>query len=450
MAWLVKTLELREIEYQPALFSFFAAFAVMALLILIRALRDALYLSHFPVAFLPFMMFMTALLSLLAVGLFTHMLSRFSPRQTSILWFALMMLGIIVVWPMAIGGQPLAVIGFYFITVTAMPILVSGTWLIISEHFNLRQAKRLYGFISAGGTLGALSSGALLNWLVNNMQVGTVLFVLPVVGILLMISQSQIKPAQKSIRLMKTVDMSSDDEKNVSVKESITLISKTRYLRLITFIIMIATLSSTLVDYQFKAFVQNGFSDTSSLTAFFAKFYAIAGGISLIIQLFFTGRIIKQKGMIAGLSFLPLLLLIGSVGFLAMPSLVLVTVLRGSDNSLRKSLHHCLVECLYLGIPVKTMRKTKAFIDATADSVAEALGALLIFAWVGLAGYSAVSLSICIITLSALFLWANKHDGCQIIKEHFSASSASNQVVANCYHLNQSQDPTSFPIEACK
>ena len=55
-------------------------------------------------------------------------------------------------------NRPAAVV-FYLWTVVATLLLTSGFWIVTSEMFAVREAKRLFGLISAGGALGTFATG---------------------------------------------------------------------------------------------------------------------------------------------------------------------------------------------------------------------------------------------------------------------------------------------------
>ncbi len=74
---------------------------------------------------------------------------------------------------------------------------------------------------------------------------------------------------------------------------------------------------------------------------------------------------------------------------------MIVTLVRGADNSVRKSLHRSVLEVLYVPVPIALQRKTKTFIDSVVDALGEGLGAGIVLLWVTLAGLPSRYLSIC-------------------------------------------------------
>ena len=149
---LAEWLNIRPNEVRCVSVSLAGAFIVMAFNVLARSLREALYLSSFDVKTLPYITAGVAILSLPAVGAFTTMMGRYSSRRVVQGLVLLMVAGLLVLLPFA-TSHGFATIGFYIWTAMGTLLLGSGFWVVTSEYFAVRGAKRLYGLIGAGGTL---------------------------------------------------------------------------------------------------------------------------------------------------------------------------------------------------------------------------------------------------------------------------------------------------------
>jgi len=103
--------------------------------------------------------------------------------------------------------------------------------------------------------------------------------------------------------------------------------------------------------------------------------------------------------------------MMGSVGVLLFPALLTATLLRGADNSLRKSLHRSVLEVCYVPLPSMLRRKTKTFIDTVLDSLAEGLGAGVVFIWVTWGNMPSRYLSVVVMALCSAFLYVNRRMG---------------------------------------
>jgi ATP/ADP translocase len=391
--------DVRRGEFRAVALSFFGAFFIIAFMILAKSLREGLYLGNFAAKTLPYVIVTVALLGLPLVGYFAKILGKWPVQKVMRMIPVVEGLGLLMLWPW-VDHSRVAVVAFYLWTALGTIILTSGFWIVVSEHFPLRGAKRLFGLISAGGTAGAMITGTSLGLLTRSL--GTQALVLVLVGML----------AIFLITLILFSAPSSDDgEKTALPKEDTSLfnglgiVARNHHLRLIACIVATATVASVLLDFQFKDLVQTNIGSKAGLTGFFGAFYGWTGAASLIVQLALTSRLLSRGGIGWTLAVLPLGLFLGSMSLLIFPSLILVTAVRGFDNSLRKSLHRSALEVLYVPISDGLRRKTKTFIDSTMDSMAEGAGALVIFLWVTLAGFSSRWLSLGIMLASGTVLY---------------------------------------------
>lgn len=404
---LSRWLDVRPDEVRKVLLSFGGAFFLIAFLILARSLREALYLTSFDVTTLPYITVTVAILGLPAVGYFSRLLAQQSSQLVLRYLVIILTLGILAIWPFIDFNRGVVVL-FYLWTTIGTMLFTAGFWVVTSEHFVLRGAKRLFALISAGGTLGALVMGTSLRWLTGFFEVGALIGGLVVILVLfLATSLFMPKPQEETVK---------EKKEKTPLGEGLKLVWKTSHLRLIALVVMTATMATTLLDYQFKELVRAELTTKQQLTSFFGAFYGWTGGISLFVQLFVASRLMAVAGIGISLAVLPLILLMGSTSILIVPGIIAATLARGADNSLRKSLYRAVIEVLYIPVPMQLRKKTKAFIDSVLDSVAEGIGAAIIFFWVTLNNFPSRFLSVFIIGLSGFFFYLCR----RMHKQYFS------------------------------
>ncbi|MGB5878518.1 MAG: Npt1/Npt2 family nucleotide transporter, partial [Thermoanaerobaculia bacterium] len=403
---LIDWLDIRPRELKPLLLCFGGAFFLIAAFVLSRSLREAFYLATFDVRTLPYITVGTTVLGLPTVALFAWALTRFNARKVVRVCLVVFGLGLAVLMPL-IAEVEAAVVAFYLWTALGTMVIASGFWIVASEQFALREAKRLFGLISAGGTAGAMVMGNSLRYLTRQFDlVWLVPLLVALVG-LLFVTQFLLPSGMES----KTEKKTREDDKVSSAREGLKLVWGTPHLAMIATIVMLATMSSTLVDYQFKEAVRATLTTKQELASFFGSFYGWTGAASLLIQLFLTSRLMAARGVAISLSLLPVALMMGSVGVLLFPALLTATLLRGADNSLRKSLHRSVLEVCYVPLPSLLRRKTKTFIDTVLDSLAEGLGAGVVFIWVTWGNMPSRYLSVVVMALCSAFLYVNRRMG---------------------------------------
>lgn len=391
---IAERLDIRPNEMGVLWLSFFGAFFVLGFTVLGRSIREALYLTHFDVTTLPYITVAVAFLSIPTVTLFSRLLSAYTARSVLEVTVFVQIVGIGLLWPV-IGLSRIFIVVLYVWTMLGTMVIASGFWIVTAELFPLRSAKRLFGIISAGGTAGAMVFGTSMSWLTVFVPVSSLLLLLIAVLSALICVQRML-PGSYMVQ--------TGPGEPSSPRDALRTLLSDPHLRLIASIVCVATLTTTILDYQFKELVRASFESEEGLACYLGRFYGFTGAAALGIQLLIGAPLLRSFGIGWALSILPLFALFGSAAFFLGPSLFAITCVRGADLSVRRSIHRSVIEFAYLPVPSLLRHKTKSFIDSVVDSLSEGLGALLIFLWVTLGGLPSVGLSFFAIGLSGVFL----------------------------------------------
>lgn len=404
-----RALDVRRGEFRKLLLSFLGAYSVLSFMILARALRNAFYVTTFDVTTLPYVTIAVAVLTVPTVGVFGRAMGSRSPHTVYSVFLLGFAVVIVAVFALAPAVPQVTVVGFYIVTVLGASLLSTGFWMVTSEHFSLRQAKRLFGLVGAGGTLGAMITGLSVNSLAQRLSTYQL-----VPGLVLLLAAVLV--LQRLMPHLPPHHHHGAQPAGTSLREGIGLISRSPHLRNITIVVLLATMITTVLDYQFIEVVSDSYQNSDAIAGFFAAFYGWTGVISLLVQLFLVSRLMSGAGIAVSLAILPVLLAAGSVGMLVVtPALYFwtTTATRGVDNSLRKSLHRSVLEYLYVPVAPEVRRKTKAFIDSVVDNVAGGIGAVVLFVWVTWAGLPSRWLSSVVLLLSLAFIFIAARTGAQ-------------------------------------
>lgn len=398
---LERWLDVRPDERRAFWFSAMSAVVMIGFAITARALREAFFLDEFAVEQLPYITIATTALSLPAVALFTILVARHSPDRVYRWLIAALATGLTTLWAVntfATSDSLVAstTVAFYLFTALGTLLLTSGFWMVTSERFELRDAKRLFGPISAGGTLGAMiagfSVGPITRYAGNSGAVGSLVLALLVCLIL-----------QRFLPRVPAVGATPGAEQSTA-RDGLSVVLTNSHLRTMALIVTAATLASYLVDFEFKVAASLAYDTDEQLAGFFGRFYGVTGVIALTVQMLLASRLLARAGVAASLAVLPMFLLAGGGLALALPGLVTATLLRGADASLRKSLHRAVLEFLWVPVAPAIRRRTKTFIDSFVDSAAEGVAAIFVFLWVTLGGLPSSGLTIAVIALAAALL----------------------------------------------
>ena len=155
---------------------------------------------------------------------------------------------------------------------------------------------------------------------------------------------------------------------------SFALVRGSPYLTAIASVIWLAAFVTTIAGWQFKAIAKANIPATDELAMFFGSFNMLAGLAALVLQVLFTGRILRSAGIGVTLFIVPAALSLSSIGLLVLGSLVAAAALKASDQVLRYSIDKATVELLYLPVPSDLTFRVKSFIDTVVYRMGDALG----------------------------------------------------------------------------
>ena len=143
---------------------------------------------------------------------------------------------------------------------------------------------------------------------------------------------------------------------------------------LLLFLLLFA-ITSTFLYFQQAAIVAASFSDRGSQTAFFATLDLCVNTVTLVIQLFVTGRVLGTLGIAVALALLPGLTALG-FGVLAFaPTLATVAVFQVLRRSADYSIARPAREVLFTVVPREDRYTAKAFIDTFVYWLGDQVGA---------------------------------------------------------------------------
>ncbi len=177
------------------------------------------------------------------------------------------------------------------------------------------------------------------------------------------------------------------------------LVARSRYLSMIAALIVLTTMTSTLVDYQFNTAVEQSFQTTDAMTSFFGTFFAAINIVAFVLQLLVVGRLLSRLGVAAGLAILPLALLSSSIAFLLFPRLLTAALIKTSDDGLSNSVNKSSVEVLYLPISLAAKSRLKSWLDMFVERTSRSLAGVTILMVTGVFSLSVNEISLVVIAL---------------------------------------------------
>src|SRR6185295_1369536 len=259
------------------------------------------------------------------------------------------------------------------------PLLGSGFWLISSERFDPRTAKRRFGQIAGAGTLGGLLSALVAERVAAVFGVAAML---PVLAVLHMVSAWQVRrlavPSEAAGKTKATAAETFRNPTDAPGRSGLRVIADAPYLRYLAALVLLGTTSAALVDYLFKMEAVRTFGRGDNLLRFFAIYYAATSLITFVVQMSSSRYVLERFGLAMTTSTPSFALLAGSLSGLVGPGLGSMVMARGSESVFRGSLFRAGYELFYTPIPADDKRAAKSIIDVAFDRLGDALGGGLV------------------------------------------------------------------------
>ena len=189
--------------------------------------------------------------------------------------------------------------------------IVSVFWGMMADAFDAGQAKRLFGFIAVGGTLGSVMGSGLTAFFVERVGVANLLLVsagfLSVA--LLIVAAFPTLPREGSTSAVKR----EDEVIGGGALSGMTHVFASPYLSGIAVFILLYTLGSTVLYFAQTDIIGQFYEDREARTAVLGKMEFITQSITAFGQLFLTGRLIQRFGLAVTLAAVPFVSLIGFI-----------------------------------------------------------------------------------------------------------------------------------------
>jgi ATP:ADP antiporter, AAA family len=207
---------------------------------------------------------------------------------------------------------------YVFISVLNL-LLVSIFWSFLLEMFSSDQTRRLFGFVAAGGTVGAFLGPIVTRVIVQ--YVGTTgILVLGATGFVLAIFFQR--------RLMKAASSFDNGSGKVVDDRALGgnpfagfgLVARSSYLLLIALFVVLLSAVNTFLYFEQLRQVSELYDTIEKRTEVFASFDFIVQGLTVLTQLFMTGWIARTFGVKALLTLIPGVLVIGFIALGALGS----------------------------------------------------------------------------------------------------------------------------------
>lgn len=431
---LQKTVQINAGEGLAVFWSFSYFFTILCSYYIVRPMRDEMGILG-GVENLQWLFTGTLLAMTAAIPLFGWVSSRF-PRQKFLPYVYLFFILILLLFYSLMDDKttPVYVARAFFIWASVFNLfIVSVFWSFMADLYNNKQAKRLFGFIAAGGTIGALSGPALTAMLAQslgakNLLLLSVLFLSWAIVCIFKLSKwsdSQNKESDNKLESSSATqnndnDSSQQDIIGGSIWAGVKTVFQSPYLLGICLLMLLFTTLATFLYFMQAQIIRDAFVDSDQRTAVFAIIDFSVNALTLLLQIFITSRLIKWFGIAAVLAIIPVLLAIGFALLSISPVLMVILAVQVIRRAGNYAIMRPVREMLYVVLSREEKYKAKNFIDTVIYRAGDAVSAW-VYTAMRSAGLTLSGIAIIAVPLALLWAWVAFKLGrkqTQLAKQH--------------------------------
>ena len=404
-----RILGLKKHEYIAVAWSFAYLFCVLSSYYILRPVRETMAVGSGPDTIL-WLFTGTFVVMLTVTPIFGWVASRY-PRRRFLPWVYLFFISnIIIFWGIfsftvdrEVDHIWLGRVFFVWLSVFNL-FVVSVFWSFMADIYTREQGRRLFGVITAGGSIGALAGGIATSSLETYIGFHNLF---PIAAVLLMIAILCIT------RLRSWIEQSPSQAVSTSVTSAkplggkllagVTHVFASRYFTAIAVSLMIASLLGTALYILMAQLVEQNIANVGDRIIFFADVNNATNALALVLQLLIVKRVVHRFGIGVSLSLMPIASIVGFIILAVDPVLGVITVFTVLRRALGFGFSKPTSDMLYSVVTPEEKYKTKNFIDTAVYRSGDVIAALAlrVLAAIGL-GMAAIS----IVMLPFAALWA--------------------------------------------
>ena len=363
-------------ERRAALWSFAYFFALLAAYYVLRPLRDQMAIAG-GVQRLPWLFTATFATLLVAQPVYGALVARL-PRQRFIaIVYHFFALNLVAFWLLlTLDIEAVAVARVFFVWVSVFSLFaVAVFWSFMADLFDSEQGKRLFGFIGAGGTIGALLGPAITIVLAEPLGPRNLLLVALA---LLELAVVCVHRLERTAATGGPRPDAGDAIVGGGAFAAIPEIVRSPYLLGLAAWSCLLSFGATVLYFTQANVVAAEVHGAAAQTRIFATVDFAVGVLTLATQVLATGRFLERFGVGVASAVLPGVFVVGfaMLGFAALgsaPTLAVVLVFQVAQRWLNFAIANPARQVLFTVVRREEKYKAKSFIDVVVYRGSDAL-----------------------------------------------------------------------------
>lgn len=426
---LERLVDVRPNEIRTLIWSTTYFFLVLTAYYIIRPIRDEMGVAG-GVENLAWLFTGTLVGMLLLHPVYTWLVARLPRRRFVPLTYRFFIANLVLfflVFRWADADQAVWVGRVFFIWTSVFNLfVVSVFWSFMTDIYGPDQSKRLFGMVAVGGTVGAILGSSITSALVEVLGPVQLMLVSALILEIAVRASNALDRNEETLAETQQIEYEagssaaslpdSSDERPMhavdrgssviggGVLEGISHVLRSPYLIGIAALMLFYTITSTFVYFQQAEITAEVFgNDSASRTQLFANIDLFVNILTLVTQLFLTGRILKWFGVGMGLAFLPVVCILGFGILAAAPVLAVLVVYQTIRRASNYAIQRPAREVLYTVLARTDKYKAKNFNDTFVYRLGDQVGAWS-YTLIGWLGLGITGLSLLMVPFSALWL----------------------------------------------
>ena len=410
--WLQRVVAVHPGEARALAWSFAYFFCLLAGYYVLRPLRDEMGITG-GVRNLQWLFTATFVVMLAAVPVFGALVARLPRRRFVPLVYHFFVANIAIFWLLLtfdVGKVHVARVFFVWISVFNL-FAVSVFWSFMADLFASEQGKRLFGFIAAGGSAGALLGPAVTMGLAVPLGPVNLLFIAALLLELAVMCARRLEsaaPRAGEAPLAPTAGPTPGARPGAAALgggwlAGIAMLLRSPYLAGIAVWVCLLSLAGTFLYFQQANIVAAASDDPAVRTRIFAAIDLAIGILTILVQLFATGHLISRFGVGPAAAVLPAVFGLGFLALGLMPALAVVIAFQSIQRTANFALSNPAREVLFTVLEREEKYKAKNVIDIVVFRGADAVSGWL-FALLRGAGLELSTISLATVPLAGVWL----------------------------------------------
>jgi ATP:ADP antiporter, AAA family len=338
--------------------------------------RDAMFLAEFGALGLPYAYIAVAIASAGFVWLEGRIVSRFT-RVGAARWnqYAAIASSLVLTFAFALEPHWTAA-AFYIWTGSQAMMLLPHYWVLALDIWDPRRARQIFPVLSGFGLVGGVLAGAFAGFMTRLAQQIGIMWVLTA----LLIAAHFLTRSVEKHRVRR-----SPATATATARSRWDILRRSHYLQILAVGLALSVVVATMVDFQFKLFIQGVYPSAHALTRFLGIFYLVLNGLALIFQFGAAGWLLTRLGVTAtGVQ--PALVMIFSWWVALSTGWWAVLAMRWVQGVVLQGIGKSSSEIYYMAVRPQERRRIKPAIDTLVERWSDAVVGVLLIVLIRMTG----------------------------------------------------------------